>query len=69
MRLAVRIPASKVPAHDKWIIANPQGGMLYRVKYDAQNFDMILDQLKSNKSTVDVRNRAMFIDDAFALAR
>jgi aminopeptidase N len=51
-----------------WIIANIKHAGYYRVNYDAQNWQLLIDQLNSNHSAIDVVNRATLIDDAFNLA-
>jgi len=41
----------------------------YRVNYDAKNWRLLTDQLKSNPKAIHVLNRAQLIDDSFNLAR
>lgn len=51
-----------------WVIANIKHAGYYRVNYDAQNWQLLIDQLNFNHSVIDVVNRATLIDDAFNLA-
>lgn len=41
----------------------------YRVNYDLQNWNMLIEQLMSNYKEIHVLNRAQLIDDSFNLAR
>ncbi|XP_065095515.1 aminopeptidase N-like [Ochlerotatus camptorhynchus] len=52
-----------------WIIFNKQQTGYYRVNYDAQNWQLIINALQDNPSTIHVQNRAQLINDAYNLAR
>lgn len=41
----------------------------YRVNYDAENWDLLISELKLNPTNIHVLNRAQLIDDSFNLAR
>jgi len=52
-----------------WILANPDYLAVYRTKYDAHNFKLIVNQLFTNHTLIPTTNRAALIDDIFALSR
>jgi aminopeptidase N len=52
-----------------WVIANIKHAGFYRVNYDAHNWQLLIDQLNSDFTLIDVVNRATLIDDAFNLAK
>lgn len=56
-------------ADDQWVIFNKQVTGYYRVNYDEKNWQMIINTLKTNASTIIPANRAQLIDDALNLAR
>lgn len=56
-------------AAEDWIIFNKQQTGYYRVNYDAQNWQLIMNALQENPSTIHVQNRAQLIDDSYNLAR
>ncbi|XP_042889263.1 aminopeptidase N-like [Penaeus japonicus] len=60
---------SSLPAKDKWVIFNVQETGYYRVNYDAENWNLIIQQLKDNHESIHVINRAQIIDDVLSLAR
>lgn len=41
----------------------------YRVNYDANNWKLLADQLRTDPDVIHVNNRAQLIDDAFHLAK
>lgn len=51
-----------------WFIVNVQQTGYYRVNYDADNWNRIIQQLKSDSSAIHVLNRASLLDDIFTLA-
>jgi aminopeptidase N len=63
--------ATKSVTVDKtdWLILNTQETGFYRVNYDNKNWQLIIDQLKSNASEIHIVNRAQLMDDALNLAR
>ncbi|GIZ03224.1 thyrotropin-releasing hormone-degrading ectoenzyme [Caerostris extrusa] len=52
-----------------WIIANVQQVGYYRVNYDQDNWNLILEQLIENHTVINVINRAQIINDLLNLAR
>ncbi|XP_062562501.1 aminopeptidase N-like [Armigeres subalbatus] len=53
----------------QWIIFNREQFGYYRVNYDKQNWELIIDTLHTNPLSIHRANRAQLIDDAFNLAR
>ncbi|XP_069840529.1 aminopeptidase N-like [Dendropsophus ebraccatus] len=53
----------------EWLLANIDVTGYYRVNYDDQNWDRLLEQLNRDPTAVPIINRAQIIDDAFNLAR
>ncbi|XP_071520248.1 aminopeptidase N-like [Panulirus ornatus] len=62
------ITISSLPSKDQWVIFNLQETGFYRVNYDLDNWDLIVQQLKSNHEAIHVINRAQIINDAMDLA-
>lgn len=56
-------------ADTQWIIFNKHATGYYRVNYDENNWQMLIDALKKNVSVIIPANRAQLIDDALNLAR
>ncbi|XP_032798753.2 aminopeptidase N [Daphnia magna] len=52
----------------QWLIFNVDQMGYYRINYDAQNWQLIGQQLMTNHSAISVINRAQIMDDAFNLA-
>ncbi|XP_029289963.1 aminopeptidase N-like [Cottoperca gobio] len=52
-----------------WVLANLDVVGYYRVNYDQDNWDRLLNALKTNHLSIPVINRAQLVDDAFNLAR
>ncbi|KAL6480693.1 hypothetical protein MHYP_G00117260 [Metynnis hypsauchen] len=52
-----------------WVLLNLNLPGYYRVNYDVENWERILNQLNSNSQAVPVINRAQIVDDAFNLSR
>ncbi|CAN8014508.1 unnamed protein product [Ixodes persulcatus] len=57
-----------VPKDDDWLILNLRGYGYYRVNYDARNWNLIIMELNTYHTNIDVLNRARIIDDLFDLA-
>ncbi|XP_017334522.1 aminopeptidase N [Ictalurus punctatus] len=53
----------------EWVLANLNVSGYYRVNYDNENWQRLLDQLTTNHQKIPVINRAQILDDAFTLAR
>ncbi len=54
---------------NEWLLANPNLLGFFRTNYDAQNWKMIIEQLKTDHEKLTVIERAGLVDDAFNLAR
>ncbi|XP_073724650.1 alanyl (membrane) aminopeptidase b, tandem duplicate 1 [Misgurnus anguillicaudatus] len=54
---------------DEWILANINVVGYYRVNYDNENWNRLLNALQTSKASIPVINRAQIIDDAFNLAK
>ncbi|XP_076133421.1 aminopeptidase N-like [Alosa pseudoharengus] len=62
----VAIPELK---SDKWILVNMNCTGYYRVNYNLENWQRLMDQLKAGHHAIPMISRAQLIDDAFNLAR
>lgn len=54
---------------DSWYIANIKHAGFYRVNYDEENWNLLIDQLKTNHELIDSVSRGQLLDDAFTLGR
>ncbi|XP_017572753.1 aminopeptidase Ey [Pygocentrus nattereri] len=54
---------------EDWVLLNLNLTGHYRVNYNVENWERILNQLNSNHQAVPVINRAQIVDDAFNLGR
>ncbi|XP_050759431.1 aminopeptidase N [Gymnogyps californianus] len=52
-----------------WLLLNLNVSGYFRVNYNQENWDQLLNQLSTNHQAIPVINRAQIIDDAFNLAR
>jgi aminopeptidase N len=53
-----------LPDSSQWVIFNIQLAGLYKIKYDEQNYKLIVDTLNSDDfDSIHVINRAQLIDD------
>ncbi|NXA58586.1 AMPN Aminopeptidase, partial [Mohoua ochrocephala] len=52
-----------------WLLLNLNVTGYFRVNYNQENWDQLLNQLETNHEVLPVINRAQIIDDAFSLAR
>lgn len=52
----------------QWVIGNCKHAGFYRVNYDTQNWQLLVEQLNADHELIDVVNRATLVDDAFNLA-
>ncbi|XP_017321402.1 alanyl (membrane) aminopeptidase-like b [Ictalurus punctatus] len=64
----VRKPIFEV-TDDGWLLVNINSSGYYRVNYDDQNWNRLIDQLESDHQGIPLINRGQLIDDAFNLAR
>ncbi|KAG8201081.1 hypothetical protein JTE90_028752 [Oedothorax gibbosus] len=58
-----------LPNESTWIIANAQQVGYYRVNYDTRNWELLLEQLLTNHTEIEVINRAQILNDILNLAR
>ena len=64
---SARLP---IPTSDSdWLLANPDYLGIYRTKYDARNFRLIINQLLFDHRRIPTITRGALIDDTFALSR
>ncbi|XP_075230592.1 aminopeptidase N-like [Lycorma delicatula] len=54
---------------DDWVIFNLQQKGFYRVNYDEQNWNAIINQLHKDHLKIGTLNRAQLLNDAFSLSR
>uniref|UniRef100_A0A672KUI2 Aminopeptidase n=1 Tax=Sinocyclocheilus grahami TaxID=75366 RepID=A0A672KUI2_SINGR len=54
---------------DEWVLANINVTGYYRVNYDNDNWQRLLNALQNSRQSIPVINRAQLIDDAFNLAK
>uniref|UniRef100_A0A671VWD8 Aminopeptidase n=1 Tax=Sparus aurata TaxID=8175 RepID=A0A671VWD8_SPAAU len=53
----------------EWLLANINCTGYYRVNYNLENWQRLLNQLETDQSMIPLMNRGQLIDDAFNLAR
>ncbi|KAK7121715.1 hypothetical protein R3I93_022713 [Phoxinus phoxinus] len=58
----------KISANE-WVLANINVTGYYRVNYDEENWNRLLNALQTSRQSIPVINRAQLIDDAFNLAK
>lgn len=63
------ITMQSLPDSGQWVIFNVQETGYYRVNYDANNWNLLVKQLRDDHTKIHVNNRAQLIDDALNLAR
>ncbi|KAK7075491.1 hypothetical protein SK128_020460 [Halocaridina rubra] len=63
------ITINNLPDNNVWVIFNIQETGYYRVTYDNNNWDLIVQQLLDDNTLIHVANRAQIIDDALNIAR
>uniref|UniRef100_A0AAZ3R0Y3 Aminopeptidase n=1 Tax=Oncorhynchus tshawytscha TaxID=74940 RepID=A0AAZ3R0Y3_ONCTS len=56
-------------AGSEWVLANLNVSGYYRVNYDMDNWERLLNQLTTDHTVIPLINRAQIVDDAFNLAR
>ncbi|XP_064118954.1 aminopeptidase N-like [Macrobrachium nipponense] len=57
-----------LPDRNNWVIFNLKQTGFYRVHYDDNNWDLLIQQLQNDHDVIDVINRAQIIDDMFNMA-
>uniref|UniRef100_A0AAR2LK22 Aminopeptidase n=1 Tax=Pygocentrus nattereri TaxID=42514 RepID=A0AAR2LK22_PYGNA len=57
------------PKPGQWLLVNINCTGYYRVNYDEDNWNKLIDQLETNHDYIPLINRGQLIDDAFNLAR
>ncbi|XP_076040625.1 aminopeptidase N-like isoform X3 [Oratosquilla oratoria] len=60
---------SGMPSADKWVIFNLQQTGYYRVNYEERNWNLLIKQLMTDHTVINVINRAQLIDDVLNLAK
>lgn len=66
---AIEKKIQNLPDQNNWVIFNIQLAGLYKVKYDVENYKLLVETLNSDDyNTINVINRAQLIDDAMDLA-
>ncbi|XP_068228790.1 aminopeptidase N-like isoform X1 [Palaemon carinicauda] len=63
------ISISSLPPSDQWVIFNIQETGYYRVNYDDNNWNLLIQQLQTDHRVIHSINRAQIIDDAMNLAK
>uniref|UniRef100_A0A674C3U1 Aminopeptidase n=1 Tax=Salmo trutta TaxID=8032 RepID=A0A674C3U1_SALTR len=56
-------------AGSEWVLANLNVSGYYRVNYDTDNWERLINQLTADHTVIPLINRAQIVDDAFNLAR
>lgn len=54
---------------DGWLIGNLKHSGFYRVNYDQENWNRIINQLIQNHNEINSINRAQILDDTFNLGK
>jgi hypothetical protein len=54
---------------NSWIIGNLQHSGYYRINYDKNNWNLLLDQLNTNHERIPAIHRAQLLDDSFNLGK
>ena len=55
--------------NNAWILANVKHAGFYRVNYDSNNWNLLIEQLNIDHKVIDSTSRAQLIDDSFNLGR
>ncbi|BFF91421.1 aminopeptidase N [Drosophila madeirensis] len=63
----ISIPDAKLAA-ENWLILNKQSTGYYRINYDSQNWQLIIDGLINRPHKIDPRNRAQLVSDLYRFA-
>nr|XP_053644189.1 aminopeptidase N-like [Cherax quadricarinatus] len=58
-----------LPRKDQWVIFNVQETGYYKVNYDDDNWNLLIQQLNNDHKVIHLINRAQIIDDAMDLAQ
>ena len=53
----------------EWIVVNLQHAGFYRVNYDDQNWNLLINQLNTNHTLIVSTNRAVLLDDSYNLGK
>ena len=54
---------------ETWILANVKHAGFYRVNYNQENLNFLINQLDSDHLVIDTVSRAQLLDDSFSLGR
>ena len=60
---------SGLPPATNWFVFNIEEAGYYRVNYNSENWQLIINQLRTNNAIISSKNRAQLIDDSLLLAR
>merc|ERR1712212_421769 len=63
------ITITSLPTKDQWVIFDLQETGYYRVNYDDHNWNLLIQQLKTDHEVISTVNRAQIIDDAMNLVK
>ncbi|XP_068228727.1 aminopeptidase N-like [Palaemon carinicauda] len=63
------ITIGSLPQKDQWVVFNIQETGFYRVNYDDNNWDLLLQQLQTDPEAIHHLNRAQILDDYAHLSR
>lgn len=64
-----QIPLTSLPDSNTWIMLNLQATGYYRVNYDENNWNLLVQQLETDHTLIHVASRSQLVDDALDLAR
>ena len=62
-------PVTLTSSSSGWFVCNKQQTGYYRVNYHESNWDLLIQQLRSDVESIHETNRAQLVDDAMNLAR
>lgn len=62
------IPVNQTKGNDDWILGNTYQRGFYRVNYEKENWQKLIQLLLTNHTKIPPANRAQIIDDAWSLA-
>lgn len=67
--IQIKINNNNNNSNETWLIGNIKHSGYYRVNYDENNWNLLINQLLNNHTKIDIINRAQLIDDSFNLGR
>jgi len=60
---------NNITLNETWLIGNLKHSGYYRVNYNENNWNLLVNQLLNDHKKIDILNRAQLIDDSFNLGR